>query len=153
MIDGGDYYASHHGNVVWAKIEFYVSSQQEFSPVDFFSRFLRNVSVLNFMNKIDVLKKKIENGADFGAAIKKIRQEALENAEAFSTSPSGTPFSHHDRPIYKTIADILTENPFDETFKVTGKLVSITSTINSMRLEFRLIQTKKTVCTCNQIQD
>ncbi|XP_067933714.1 G protein alpha o subunit-like [Watersipora subatra] len=69
------------------------------------TRYLRSVSVLTFLNKIDILKEKIRRGADFGAAMDKIREEAYLNA----TKPSHTA---HDRKIYRSLYDILAENPY-----------------------------------------
>lgn len=65
------------------------------------------------MNKIDILKEKIERGADFGAAMDKIREEALSNSTNLNHSA-------HDRKIYRHLYEVLTENPYDQ-FNTTGK--------------------------------
>ena len=65
------------------------------------------------MNKIDILKEKIERGADFGAAMDAIREEAYLNS-------TKSTHSDHDRKIYRSLYDILAENPYD-LFCTTGK--------------------------------
>lgn len=89
-------------------------------------RYLRSVSVLTFLNKIDILKEKIRRGADFGAAMDKIREEAYLNA----TKPSHTA---HDRKIYRSLYDILAENPY-QNFHINGKKNCLL-TIWSLRLD------------------
>lgn len=76
-------------------------------------RYLRSVSILTFMNKIDILKEKIERGANFAEALEKIKAEALFNASNQSTH------SDHDRQIYRKLYEILCEHPYEE-FSVTG---------------------------------
>lgn len=71
------------------------------------------MSILTFMNKIDILKEKIERGADFAAALEKIKEEALYHASAQSTH------SDYDRQIYRRLFEILEDNPY-QSFKVTG---------------------------------
>lgn len=69
------------------------------------------------MNKIDILKEKLERGADFGAAMDKIKTEALRN--------SGNPaHGDKDRLIYRRLYEILAANPFS-SFKVTGKSLNL----------------------------
>ena len=92
-----------------------------YNDLPFHLRYLRSVSILTFMNKIDILKEKIERGANFAEALEKIKAEALFNA----SSQSG--HSDHDRQIYRRLHEILCENPY-ETFPVTG------------RRKFRIIQ-------------
>lgn len=65
------------------------------------------------MNKIDILKEKIERGADFSAALERMKEEALFHASAQSMH------SDYDRHIYRKLHEILTDNPY-KSFKVTG---------------------------------
>lgn len=65
------------------------------------------------MNKIDILKEKIERGADFGAALEKIKMEAFMNAN----NPGE--YSDYDRLIYGRLYEIFEAHPY-ETFTITG---------------------------------
>lgn len=80
---------------------------------DYSFRYLRSVSILTFMNKIDILKEKIERGANFAAALEKMKQEASNHCSAESMH------SDYDRQIYRKLLEILEDNPY-QSFKVTG---------------------------------
>ncbi|XP_067930081.1 guanine nucleotide-binding protein G(o) subunit alpha-like [Watersipora subatra] len=70
------------------------------------TRFLRSVSILTFMNKIDIFREKIEQGSNFGASLDKMMEQAL------SLSKDPTISSDFERGIYQKIYTILSENPF-----------------------------------------
>lgn len=66
------------------------------------------------MNKIDILKEKIENGGDFLASIDRMRIQAGELAQDPTLS------SDFERGIYLQIHNILATNSFS-TYTPTGK--------------------------------
>lgn len=90
-----------------------------------FLRYLRSVSILTFMNKIDILKQKIESGCDFASAIEKVR------VQAGMLSTDSQSYSEFERGIYSDIYDILNSNPYPK-FLPTGKLKYSTTIISSI---------------------
>lgn len=60
------------------------------------------------MNKIDILKQKIEGGSDFSAAIEKVKEQAAALSKANSELQS-----EFERGIYREIYDIMAANPYD----------------------------------------
>lgn len=77
-------------------------------------RYLRSVSILTFMNKIDLLKEKIESGGNFAASL----DSMMEQAESLSRDPSLS--SDFERGIYQQIHTILSTHSFS-TYTPTGK--------------------------------
>lgn len=65
------------------------------------------------MNKIDILREKIEKGGDFAAAVSRVRDQADELARCPSVK------SDFERGLYSQIHHILTVNPYS-TFTPTG---------------------------------
>lgn len=67
------------------------------------------------MNKIDILKEKIEKGGDFAAAIDRLKEQAASLLQDPSLA------SNFERGIYAQIYNIVSTNPYS-TFTPTGKL-------------------------------
>jgi len=65
------------------------------------------------MNKIDILKDKIEKGADFGAAMDNIREQALE------FSKDEAKYGKYERGIYTQIYNTLASQPYSK-YEPTG---------------------------------
>ena len=93
----------------FAPIELYLLNYN-FVNVD---RYLRSVSILTFMNKIDKLREKVEKGDDFSAAIDRVRKQAAELSQSADVK------SDFERGLYSHIHQILVENPYS-TFIPTG---------------------------------
>lgn len=66
------------------------------------------------MNKIDILREKIEKGGDFAAAIDTIRKQSGELATSANVK------SDFERGLYSHIHSILTQNPYS-IFNPTGE--------------------------------
>lgn len=81
------------------------------------------MSILTFMNKIDILKQKIERGANFSAALERVKEQAQ------TLSSESNACSDFERGIYREIFDILSTNPYN-TYVPSGKCLHFGSTLS-----------------------